>query len=520
MPRRPPRKNPTAKPETIRGKRSFIWRTSSSRPACPPMRTKPSWRAIGKRTSRTADTQMPPARRTTHEAANIAAKPPRLTVATRTSRVRRAARAMKCRDRGAEHGNGDVGRRQPLCPVRVKEQRVGGDDEQGQRHPEGQRLRGQQPDDAAWRRGAHRAGSAVGRSRAAADERRDHAMGQLRPLGEQLVQHRLVESEDERRLQNRHRCAARLRHEGGKLADGDSRTELDQGLVAAMHTDAAVDDGVEAGFHRPLGDQHVSGRQAHLGRGFRHGGEHSARNPAKRSMRCSAATRSTRPSEAPAGIGEESTISARTIPQVRPFRTVPGGRTLGPCSIAGSAAKRIPSEPGSAWPAERLARRTRRALPPSGDDPLLRRRRLHRAGERLDPEPLDQVMTDFFEGVGPVVERHGGKLAKFIGDAVMAVFGLTELHEDDALRAVRAAVEMRHTLARLNDDFQRRYGVTLATRTGLNTGTVAGKGLVPGSQLRGRRRGERGRASPAARRAGRDPPGRVDVPARARLGRR
>jgi class 3 adenylate cyclase/tetratricopeptide (TPR) repeat protein len=100
-------------------------------------------------------------------------------------------------------------------------------------------------------------------------------------------------------------------------------------------------------------------------------------------------------------------------------------------------------------------------------------------GERLDPETLDQVMTAFFEGVGPVVERHGGKLAKFIGDAVMAVFGLTELHEDDALRAVRAAVEMRHTLARLNDDFQRRYGVTLATRTGLNTGTVAGKGLVP-----------------------------------------
>jgi class 3 adenylate cyclase/tetratricopeptide (TPR) repeat protein len=100
-------------------------------------------------------------------------------------------------------------------------------------------------------------------------------------------------------------------------------------------------------------------------------------------------------------------------------------------------------------------------------------------GERLDPETLDLVMTDFFEGVGPVVERHGGRLAKFIGDAVMAVFGLTELHEDDALRAVRAAIEMRQTLARLNDDFERRYGVALATRTGLNTGTVAGKGIVP-----------------------------------------
>ena len=100
-------------------------------------------------------------------------------------------------------------------------------------------------------------------------------------------------------------------------------------------------------------------------------------------------------------------------------------------------------------------------------------------GERLDPETLDQVLTAYFEGVRPVVERHGGTLAKFIGDAVMAVFGLTELHEDDALRAVRAAVEMRQTLARLNDDFERRYGVALATRTGLNTGTVAGKGIVP-----------------------------------------
>ena len=100
-------------------------------------------------------------------------------------------------------------------------------------------------------------------------------------------------------------------------------------------------------------------------------------------------------------------------------------------------------------------------------------------GERLDPETLNRILTDYVEGVTPVVERHGGKLAKFIGDAVMAVFGLTELHEDDALRAVRAAVAMRETLTHLNDDFERRYGVALATRTGINTGTVAGTGIVP-----------------------------------------
>jgi class 3 adenylate cyclase len=100
-------------------------------------------------------------------------------------------------------------------------------------------------------------------------------------------------------------------------------------------------------------------------------------------------------------------------------------------------------------------------------------------GERLDPETLSRLMTDYFKGVKPAIERHGGTLAKFMGDAVLAVFGLTELHEDDALRAVRTAVEMRETLTRLNEDFEQRYGVVLATRTGINTGPVAGKGLVP-----------------------------------------
>ena len=100
-------------------------------------------------------------------------------------------------------------------------------------------------------------------------------------------------------------------------------------------------------------------------------------------------------------------------------------------------------------------------------------------GERLDPETLDRILTEYVEGVKPVIERHGGVLAKFIGDAVMAVYGLTELHEDDALRAVRSAIEMRETLTRLNEGFQERYGVVLTTRTGINTGTVAGKGVVP-----------------------------------------
>jgi len=98
-------------------------------------------------------------------------------------------------------------------------------------------------------------------------------------------------------------------------------------------------------------------------------------------------------------------------------------------------------------------------------------------GERLDPESLRRVMTRFFERVSAVLERHGGTVEKFIGDAVMAVFGIPELHEDDALRAVRAAAELRSELTALNDELDRELGVRLGIRVGVNTGeVVAGDG--------------------------------------------
>ena len=71
-----------------------------------------------------------------------------------------------------------------------------------------------------------------------------------------------------------------------------------------------------------------------------------------------------------------------------------------------------------------------------------------------------------------MLERHGGVVEKFIGDAVMAVFGVPRIHEDDALRAVRAAVEMREARARLNEELRRAWGVTVEARTGVNTGEV------------------------------------------------
>jgi class 3 adenylate cyclase/tetratricopeptide (TPR) repeat protein len=93
-------------------------------------------------------------------------------------------------------------------------------------------------------------------------------------------------------------------------------------------------------------------------------------------------------------------------------------------------------------------------------------------GERLDPETLRRIMSRWFEEMQVIVERHGGTVEKFIGDEVMAVFGVPVVHEDDALRAVRAAAEMRDRLAELNVELDATWDVRLEARTGINTGQV------------------------------------------------
>ena len=100
-------------------------------------------------------------------------------------------------------------------------------------------------------------------------------------------------------------------------------------------------------------------------------------------------------------------------------------------------------------------------------------------GERLDPESFRRVMARYFDVARGCLERHGGTVEKFIGDAVMAVFGVPVVHEDDALRALRAAVDLRDALESLNEELERSYGVTLQLRTGVNTGEV-----VTGTQER------------------------------------
>jgi class 3 adenylate cyclase/tetratricopeptide (TPR) repeat protein len=93
-------------------------------------------------------------------------------------------------------------------------------------------------------------------------------------------------------------------------------------------------------------------------------------------------------------------------------------------------------------------------------------------GERVDAEIVRSLMLSYFEEMRGALEHHGGTVEKFVGDAVLSVFGVPEAHEDDALRACRAALEMQARLEPLNDEFERRFGTRVAVRIGVNTGEV------------------------------------------------
>jgi class 3 adenylate cyclase len=95
-------------------------------------------------------------------------------------------------------------------------------------------------------------------------------------------------------------------------------------------------------------------------------------------------------------------------------------------------------------------------------------------GERFDPEILRGLMARFYAAIREPVERHGGTVEKVIGDALVAVFGIPSVHEDDALRAVRAALEMRDAVAGMGE---------IQARIGVNTGDVLATGATQGDSL-------------------------------------
>jgi class 3 adenylate cyclase/tetratricopeptide (TPR) repeat protein len=101
-------------------------------------------------------------------------------------------------------------------------------------------------------------------------------------------------------------------------------------------------------------------------------------------------------------------------------------------------------------------------------------------GEQLDPERLRALLGLYFGEMSQVISSWGGTVEKYIGDAIMAVFGVPTVREDDAERALRAALEMGERLETLNEAFERDHRVRLQIRIGVNTGeVVAPVGATP-----------------------------------------
>ena len=164
----------------------------------------------------------------------------------------------------------------------------------------------------------------------------------------------------------------------------------------------------------------------------------------------------------------ESTVAAAADVRICPNcaeRNPPEFRHCGSCGISLSAAP--------------LAPESRKTVSIVFADP----KPTMALGVTPSPEVLRDVMSHYFEAMRRILQRHGGTVEKFIGDAVMAVFGLPVRHEDDALRAVRAALDMQAALPELNETFERAWGVTLRNPIGVNTGEVVAGDASLGQRL-------------------------------------
>ena len=102
---------------------------------------------------------------------------------------------------------------------------------------------------------------------------------------------------------------------------------------------------------------------------------------------------------------------------------------------------------------------------------------------QIDPEARRHVMSRYVAEMQAVLERHGGTVESYPGDALIAVFGVPLLHEDDALRAVRAAAEMREALPALGEELERDSGIRLSTRVGVGAGEVIATSPAAGHPL-------------------------------------
>ncbi len=92
--------------------------------------------------------------------------------------------------------------------------------------------------------------------------------------------------------------------------------------------------------------------------------------------------------------------------------------------------------------------------------------------ERLDPEEVKAIVGQIFTNASKIIAKYDGFVEKFIGDAVMAIFGVPHAHEDDPLRAIRAAREIHEVVQGLSSELEGKVGQSLSMHTGVNTGLV------------------------------------------------
>ena len=92
--------------------------------------------------------------------------------------------------------------------------------------------------------------------------------------------------------------------------------------------------------------------------------------------------------------------------------------------------------------------------------------------EKLDPEEVKEIMGKIFGEISKAIPRYEGVIDKFIGDAVMALFGIPQSHEDDPVRAIKAAREIHDIVSSISPQYEKRIGKPLAMHTGICTGLV------------------------------------------------
>ena len=92
--------------------------------------------------------------------------------------------------------------------------------------------------------------------------------------------------------------------------------------------------------------------------------------------------------------------------------------------------------------------------------------------ERLDPEKVQEIMGKIFQETNDIIAKYEGRIEKYIGDAVMVLFGVPKIHEDDPVRAIKAAKEIHGIAEKMSSQVEGVIGLPLSMHTGINTGLI------------------------------------------------